>query len=432
MKIAVIGAGIAGRMVCLEALKHQFDVTLFEQSSFFDIKGCSLTAAGMLAPYCELEYGEPIIAEIGKRSLNLWAQHHQKMDQAFYFQNEGSIIISHRSDLPQQHRLTRSIEHHGYQDQLQRIDRQTLEVLEPALNPNFNQAMFIEKEGQVDPESFFTAFNQQVLPKIKAFENTTISISEDKTLNFDTSNRFGTNRKKVLAPLFQKGQRRARSARNEFIASTNTYLNDTKCSNSSKNFLLRKKEPSSVFSLEENYKRLEKKLSSKGVIYDDFDLIFDCRGLGANDRFPQLRGVRGEVIHLEIDGVNLNRPVRVMHPRYPIYLVPRPGNKLLIGASSIEANDSSPISVRSALDLLSAAYSVASHFGEARILTTRTNCRPATPDNLPMIHRDDRIITLNGLFRHGWLMAPAMAEAALDLVTGRENPFLTSLLKEEL
>lgn len=354
MKIAVIGAGIAGRMVCLEALKHQFEVTLFEQSSFFDIKGCSLTAAGMLAPYCELEYGEPIIAEIGKRSLNLWAQHHQKMDQAFYFQNEGSIIISHRSDLPQQHRLTRSIEHHGYQDQLQRIDRQTLNVLEPALNPNFNQAIFIEKEGQVDPESFFTAFNQQVLPNIKAFENTTISISK------------------------------------------------------------------------------EKKLSSKGVIYDDFDLIFDCRGLGANDRFPQLRGVRGEVIHLEIDGVNLNRPVRVMHPRYPIYLVPRPGNKLLIGASSIEANDYSPISVRSALDLLSAAYSVASHFGEARILTTRTNCRPATPDNLPMIHRDGRIITLNGLFRHGWLMAPAMAEAALDLVTGHENPFLTSLFKEEL
>ena len=50
---------------------------------------------------------------------------------------------------------------------------------------------------------------------------------------------------------------------------------------------------------------------------------------------------------------------------------------------------------------------------EARLIHTETNLRPALPDNLPHIERSDGCTRINGLFRHGWLIAPALVEQAL-------------------
>jgi len=144
-----------------------------------------------------------------------------------------------------------------------------------------------------------------------------------------------------------------------------------------------------------------------------FDWVFDCRGTGAKSNLPQVRGVRGEVIQIHTEEIKLNRPVRVMHPRYRIYIVPRPENIFLIGASEIESEDYSPVSLRSTLELLSAAYSLHPAFAEARILSMKTQCRPALPDNLPFIQHEQGLTMLNGLFRHGYLLAPALVEEAL-------------------
>ena len=147
-----------------------------------------------------------------------------------------------------------------------------------------------------------------------------------------------------------------------------------------------------------------------------FDLAVDCRGMGAQPDLSELRGVRGEVIYLEAPEVNLSRPVRLMHPRYPIYIVPRPGNQYVIGASQIESEDRGPITLRSTMELLSAAYALHTGFAEARIIGTYTNCRPAFPDNLPRIMVDDGRIRINGLYRHGFLLAPVVARAAADCI----------------
>lgn len=141
-----------------------------------------------------------------------------------------------------------------------------------------------------------------------------------------------------------------------------------------------------------------------------FDLVFDCRGLGAQSSFPNLRGIRGEVIELHAPDVNITRPVRLLHPRYRLYIVPRPKHRYLIGASEIESNDMTSISVRSTLELLSAAYSLHPGFAEARIINTTVNCRPALPDNLPQIKSESGFIAINGLYRHGFLIAPALLE----------------------
>jgi glycine oxidase len=111
-----------------------------------------------------------------------------------------------------------------------------------------------------------------------------------------------------------------------------------------------------------------------------------------------------------------------MHPRYPLYIVPRAGNRFLIGASAIESNDLSPISVRTMLELLSAAYAVHTGFLEARITGTYVQCRPGLPDNLPTLTHAEGISRVNGLFRHGFLIAPAIASGIADLVDGTAPP----------
>lgn len=142
------------------------------------------------------------------------------------------------------------------------------------------------------------------------------------------------------------------------------------------------------------------------------DLAIDTRGLGARPEVP-LRGVRGEVVWLHAPGVRLQRPVRLLHPRHRVYLVPRPGDRFVIGASEIESEDRSSVSLRSALELMSAAHSVLPELAEARIDHLETNLRPARADHLPCVEHAPGLLRINGLFRHGWMIAPALVQDAL-------------------
>ena len=145
-------------------------------------------------------------------------------------------------------------------------------------------------------------------------------------------------------------------------------------------------------------------------------IVIDCRGLAARDTFSDLRGVRGEIIVVETAEVTLSRPVRLIHPRWPLYIVPRLDGRYLIGATTIESEDAGGVTVRSALELLSAAYAVHPAFGEARILEFGAGLRPAFPDHAPRIRVEGERIAVNGLYRHGFLLAPALAELTLNYV----------------
>jgi len=149
---------------------------------------------------------------------------------------------------------------------------------------------------------------------------------------------------------------------------------------------------------------------------DDIDgTVIDCRGLAARDTQSELRGVKGELILIETDEVELSRPVRLIHPRFPLYVIPRGDHRFMLGATTIETENTG-VSVRSALELLGAAYAVHPAFGEARILEFGSGLRPAYPDNLPRIAVNNEKIAVNGLYRHGFLLAPALAELTLGYV----------------
>lgn len=147
----------------------------------------------------------------------------------------------------------------------------------------------------------------------------------------------------------------------------------------------------------------------------DLENPIDCRGLHARDYLYDLRGVKGEMLIIRCPDVNLTRPVRLLHPRMPLYIVPRGDGVYMLGATMIESEDSSRITARSMLELLSAAYALNPAFGEAEVLEIGVDLRPAFPDNLPRIRRLGKTIYANGLYRHGYLLAPALAKGVADL-----------------
>jgi glycine oxidase len=150
--------------------------------------------------------------------------------------------------------------------------------------------------------------------------------------------------------------------------------------------------------------------------------LIDCRGLAARDELRDLRGVKGEMLVVRLLDVSLSRPVRVLHPRVPVYIVPRGDGHYMIGATMIESDEPTRITARSLLELLGAAYALHPAFGEAEVVEIGTGVRPAFPDNLPRVKRIGGTIYVNGLYRHGFLLAPALARHAAEQVLAAGHP----------
>ncbi|MCB4747615.1 MAG: FAD-dependent oxidoreductase [Sulfurovum sp.] len=360
MNIAIVGAGLAGRIVALNLLRTNQDITItfFDKGSKEGVGAAGFTAAGMLAPYAELETAESVIFDLGHRSIELWPDLLKEIGLFDGYQQKGTIITAHSQDMGELEHfigiLQRKVE---TAEKIKILDSIQIKDMEPDLYIH-QKGFYIPDEGLIDAQ--------------------------------------------------------------RFIAFSVNYFNRYE------NIYFREYTP---------VKKIEtgKVYTKEGV--EVFDWVFDTRGLGAKEYFHDLRGVRGEVMWVEANDINISRPTRLMHPRYKIYIVPR-GNgcegidleycsdcklsqtigykRYIIGATEIESEDMSPISVRSSMELLSALYTVHPNFGEARVVHSETNCRPAFKDNLPRIENEKGLTRINGLYRHGYLLAPAIVEKALE------------------
>ncbi|WP_020178125.1 glycine oxidase ThiO [Methylopila sp. M107] len=156
----------------------------------------------------------------------------------------------------------------------------------------------------------------------------------------------------------------------------------------------------------------------------DADAVIDARGFGARAALEGLRGVRGEMVLLRTSEISLSRPVRLLHPRIALYVIPRADDVFMVGATAIESASRAGISARSAVELLNGAYALHPAFGEAEIVETCADVRPAFPDNLPQVSREGRVVRINGLYRNGFLLSPTFgrlaADAVFELETSRE------------
>ncbi len=172
--------------------------------------------------------------------------------------------------------------------------------------------------------------------------------------------------------------------------------------------------------------KLHARLGKEGVDFSatrpNAGTVIDCRGLAARDALPDLRGVKGEMLVVRCPEVTLTRPVRLLHPRFPLYIVPRGDGVFMLGATQIESMERGRPALRSIMELMNAAYALHPAFGEAELVEIGVDARPAFPDNQPRIRQTQDRIFVNGLFRHGFLLAPALAQMTADLLMKGISP----------
>lgn len=326
--ILIIGAGITGLWQALTLAQGGHQVRLIDKSTEPFADAASRLAGAMLAPFCESESAEPLIAELGLSAMPLWRDTYPAVSQ------QGSLVLAPPRDLPELARFARMTTN------FERVDGDRIGELEPALAGRYGQGLFYPTEAHVAPV--------EALPALLALVR-----------GAGASIEFG--------------------------------------------------------------------VSWDGENAHDFDYVVDCSGIGASAELPTLRGVRGEMLVIETDEIALSRPIRLLHPRIPFYVVPWSGNRFMLGATLIESGDRGAATVRSALDLLGLAYTLHPAFGEARIVSFSADVRPSFPDNSPKIIIRGRHIFVNGLYRHGFLLAPSLAALVAHYIsdgTMREDVFV--------
>jgi glycine oxidase len=354
LTMGIAGAGLLGRLLAwrLSGLGHE--VTVFDPAPGPNATGAAgWTAAGMLSPCAELECANMAVAALGWRSLDLWPQWLALLPEPVAFARRGSLLLAHRSD--------------------RGCAQRTLAVLQRKL----------AEVASLSP-------HQKAVPCPYAAPQA-LPLNELQTLEPAI---HGPSHAWLLPG---EGQIHTVQAMHALAAGASAQGCQWRWGYT-------------VFDM-----------APGQIDGHHFDWVFDVRGVGArsagqkNAQNPGLdvRGVRGEIVWLHAPGLVLNRPLRLMHPRWRVYLVPRPGDIVVVGATEIESEDRSPVSVRSLLGLLSAAHSVLPELAEARVVHMETNLRPALPDNLPGLRVEAGLTQINGLFRHGWLVAPALVEDAL-------------------
>lgn len=337
MNIAIVGAGLTGRLLAWQLAEAGFAVSLFDKDQGEAEHSAAKVAAAMLAPITEVLDAEPVVYEKGLAGFSLWQKWQQSLLAGTGIDIDlrltGALVVAHRQDAGDYQQFLAHLNSFAVipKTSFEHLGQNQIENLEPELATRFNHACFLKDEGCLD--------NHLLLQALAA-------------------------RLKALNVNWQTGQNLRHVNAEDFAG---------------------------------------------------FEKVLDCRGMGAKPDVKDLRGVRGEVIKVHAPEVSLSRPVRLMHPRYKLYISPKTDNRYVIGATQIESASEGPVTVRSSLELLSALYSVHTGFSEAAIENQWARCRPALKDNLPSIAIEGKVIRVNGLFRHGYLLSPAVVAQVLSL-----------------
>jgi len=340
-RIAIIGSGVAGLLMAEQFFSRGWKVHVYEKSpSLAETSvACSYVAAAMLAPYCELEKAESIIAEWGVASLPLWKELIERWCPEAGSPIFGTFAVAFNREAGELNRLKQSIDKFDPQAAAW-INSNKIHEMEPDLGSKINRALWIPQEGYLDGSLFLQTIAQKLAEKGVVFH-------------------YGVEVKKIYSHTIETAQKK-----------------------------------------------------------ETFAWVIDCRGLAAKQDLKNLRAVRGEIIRVYAPEVHLKHTIRLMHPRYPVYIVPRNNQHYVIGATSIESASDRTITVLSTLELLSAVYSLHSGFSEANIISTMVGLRPAFPDNIPKVYCDKGLMIVNGLYRHGYLVSPFLSQTVANHCEG--------------
>jgi glycine oxidase len=360
LRIGMAGAGLLGRLAAWTLAREGHQVSVFDPApdalSRHDGQGAAgFTAAGMLSPLAERETADAALAELGWTSIAHWGRVAQHLEAPTpLIHTQGSLLVAHGTDLGAARRVLARLNGH------------------PATSPEAQEASPRHAPQPLDGEAL-----GQLEPALHSSSGSLHAWLLPGEAHIDTVQTLIALQAQARGVQWHWGQRVSELSAGALTTQAVGHGGHSPPRRHS------------------------------------FDLVCDLRGTGAKAACA-VRGVRGELVWLQAPGLGLQRPIRLLHPRHRVYIVPRPNDVVLVGASEIETEDRSPMSLRSAVELMAAAHSVLPALAEARILRMDVNLRPALPDHHPEVHVEPGLIRINGLYRHGWLLAPALLSQALQ------------------
>lgn len=139
-----------------------------------------------------------------------------------------------------------------------------------------------------------------------------------------------------------------------------------------------------------------------------------------------VRPVKGQLLRLRAPGgqPGFRHVLRAWVDRRRVYIVPRTGGEVVVGASEEERTDAVP-TAGATLELLRAATDLVPELTEYELAEVNVGHRPGTPDNAPILGAlPDGTVVATGHYRHGVLLAPATAGAITELIATGQTPQL--------
>lgn len=367
MRAAVIGAGIIGLACAEELLRAGHDVLLFDPTP---AQGATHAAAGMLAPAGEAWHGEEALLALGVASAALWPQYAARLIDAsgvdIGFRTTGSVLVGRdHDDLRVVGRTAQVLGDQGIR--FEHLDRRELLGHEPTLNPRVAGGLLLPEDHSVDPRATAAAL---------------VRLVGDRLL-----------------------RRSATPHEDGVVLGDGTRV------------------PVDVVVLARGAARGGAQGAAQGAAGEAAQ-----RAAGGADRDSRhVRPVKGETIRVRA----VDPPAHVVRGRVygdPVYVVPRAGGEVVVGATEEEhAGDPRP-TVGGVARLLDAARELLPGLETAEILDLTARHRPGTPDNGPLIGPlagaagACRQICATGHYRGGVLLAPLTALAVRAYVDGDDVP----------
>lgn len=169
MKIAIIGAGVTGRLTALRLIPYGCDLTLLEAQSFDNPINATAISAGLIAPLSESIHTGPEAVRLGLKSQTLWPDilsqlheldpHHRTVS----YQSNGTLAISFPEEqeclLRHQAKLLETVPEH--RESIKMLYNDEVMAIEPEL-ARFETAVFIKGEGNICNTQFLEASNRAI------------------------------------------------------------------------------------------------------------------------------------------------------------------------------------------------------------------------------------------------------------------------------
>lgn len=322
MRIAIVGAGLVGRLCAWHLCQTSHEIHVFERQPLLPNETCSFAAGALLGPYSEIAVLGKGWLEKARLALRLWPTIINSLALPAYYRMNGTTLLA-------------SLEHRSLlENAIANILHHLPEFVAPPIEQmNNHWGYVLPEEGHLNPRELLLSLAEFIKQRGIIWHIDTV---------------------KTIKP---------------YKIKTNTQE-------------------------------------------WSFDWIIDCRGLGAKELGRDLRGVRGELILCFAPHVTLSRAVRFFHPNLCCYIVPQGQHHYAIGATQMESESRQPIYLKSMLQLMTAVMLVEPRFKDAHILDTKVGLRPATQEQLPSVTEVPGLTAINGFFRHGFLLAPALVKEA--------------------